>query len=94
MCVDAMPLVRSQLEKLFGICLMVEDASALDDYLKNEWKLLYIRDLLMRAGCQDLPKVMHVLEGATLERAVSYPPSCIHPSSGHGYTQLRSYSSW
>lgn len=61
-CVDAMPLVRLQLEKLFGVCLMVEDASALDDYLKNEWKLLYIRDLLMRGECQDLPEVMHVLD--------------------------------
>lgn len=61
-CVDAMPLVRSQLEKLFGICLMVEDASALDDYLKNGWKLLYIRHLLMRAECQDIGDVMHVLD--------------------------------
>ncbi len=70
MCVDAMPLVRSQLEKLFGICLMVEDASALDDYLKNEWKLLYIRYLLMCGECQDLPEVMHVLDkqAASLER--------------------------
>jgi len=70
MCVDAMPLVRSQLEKLFGICLMVEDASAVDDYLRNEWKLLYIRDLLMREECQDLPEEMLVLDkqAASLEQ--------------------------
>jgi hypothetical protein len=55
--VNAMPLVRAQIETLYAICLIVEKPQSLDDYLKDGWKKLFIRHLLMRAECSTLPRV-------------------------------------
>jgi hypothetical protein len=56
-CVDTMPIVRSQLETLYAICLVVEDASTLGLYLKDDWKKRYIRFLVMREECKRLPRI-------------------------------------
>jgi len=52
--IDAMPLVRTQLESLYAICLLVETPSYLEVYLKDSWKKLYIRFLLQREECRSL----------------------------------------
>jgi len=54
MSVDAMSLVRTQLESLYAICLLVESPTYLSVYLKDSWKKLYIRFLLQREECQSL----------------------------------------
>src|SRR5215470_2687546 len=40
--VDALCLVRAQLETLYAICYMVEKASSVNDFLKNDWKNRYV----------------------------------------------------
>lgn len=55
--VSVMPLVRSQLEILFAICLVIEKPESLALYLKDGWKKLYIRHLCMREECAALPRV-------------------------------------
>jgi hypothetical protein len=61
--VDSIPIARMQLETLYAICLVIEDGSNLDSYLKDSWKQIYIRDLLMAEECQNLPTIMSVLNG-------------------------------
>jgi hypothetical protein len=48
MATNVMPLVRTQLETLFALCLVLEKPAALDLYLKDGWKKLYIRHLIAR----------------------------------------------
>jgi hypothetical protein len=55
--VGVMPLVRAQLEILFALCLIIEKPESLAVYLKDGWKKLYVRHLLMREECAALPRV-------------------------------------
>jgi hypothetical protein len=57
LAVGVMPIVRSQLETLFAICLIVEKPESLAVYLKDGWKKLYVRHLWMREECMGLPRV-------------------------------------
>jgi hypothetical protein len=59
--VNAMALVRSQLESLYATCLIVEQPAWLEVYLKDGWKTLYIRYLLMREQSAALRSVMEQL---------------------------------
>jgi hypothetical protein len=52
--VDAVPIARLQLETLYAICLVLEQPSYLDLYLKHSWKQIYVRHLLMTAECRNL----------------------------------------
>jgi hypothetical protein len=61
MSIDAMPLVRTQLESLYAICLIVEDPTYLSVYLKDSWKKLYKRFLLQREECRHLPRFTEYL---------------------------------
>jgi len=61
MSVNVMPLVRSQLETLFAICLIVENSGSLDLYLKDGWKKLYVRHIMAREECRGLPRVCNDL---------------------------------
>jgi hypothetical protein len=54
--VDALALARLQLEGLYSVCLMVEDPSYVDVYIKNGWKDKYVRFLLQREECKDLKR--------------------------------------
>lgn len=66
MSVDAMPLVRTQLESLYAICLLVEAPSYLSVYLKDSWKKLYIRFLLQREECRSLSRFSKYFNEQTL----------------------------
>jgi hypothetical protein len=69
--VNAMPLVRTQIETLFALCLIVEKPSEIASYEKDWWKKHYIRDLLLREECRSLPRIMSFLDAqaAALESA-------------------------
>jgi len=54
--VDAVPLARLQLETLYALCLVLDQPSYLDLYLKHAWKQIYIRHLLTEAECKNLPR--------------------------------------
>jgi len=60
--VDAVPLARLQLETLYAICLVLDQPSYLDLYLKHAWKQIYIRHLLTEAECKNLPTVIAELD--------------------------------
>lgn len=66
MSVDAMPLVRTQLESLYAICLLVEAPSYLSVYLKDSWKKLYVRFLLQREECRGLGRFSRYLNEQAL----------------------------
>jgi hypothetical protein len=66
MSVDAMPLVRTQLDSLYAICLLVEAPSYLSVYLKDSWKKLYIRFLLQREECRGLGRFSKYLNEQAL----------------------------
>jgi hypothetical protein len=53
-CVDALALARLQLEALYSVCLMVQDPSFIDIYVKSFWRDNYVRFLLVSAECKDL----------------------------------------
>jgi hypothetical protein len=55
-CVDAVALARLQLETLYRVCLIVQDASFLDLYIKNHWKDIYVLFLLARIEQRNLPR--------------------------------------
>jgi hypothetical protein len=57
LAVSVMPLVRTQIETLYAMCLIIEEPSALGDYLKDGWKKLFIRHIAMREECLTLPRV-------------------------------------
>jgi hypothetical protein len=48
MAVDGLSLARLPLEGLFTLCLMIEDPSWVDCYLRDGWKKQYTRFLLQR----------------------------------------------
>jgi hypothetical protein len=56
--VDAVPVARLQLETVYSICLILERPSYLDVYLKDSWKQIYVRHLLMTTECSKLPTLM------------------------------------
>jgi|ERR1700730_12756936 len=64
--VNAMPLVRVQIETLFAVCLIVEKPIEIASYEKDWWKKLYLRDLLLREECRSLPRVMSFLDGQSV----------------------------
>jgi hypothetical protein len=46
--VNAMPLVRGQLETVYSLSLIAEQPEYLDLYLKSGWKQMYVGQLLLR----------------------------------------------
>jgi hypothetical protein len=60
--VNAMSLVRAQVETLYAMCLIVEDPNSLSLYLKDGWKKMYIQYLLRREECVGLPRVAAELQ--------------------------------
>jgi hypothetical protein len=65
MVVSAMPLVRVQVETLYAVCLVVEKPEYLGLYLKDGWKKIYVRHLLMQEECLRLPRVSEGLREVT-----------------------------
>ena len=55
--VNAMPVVRAQVETLYALCLIIEEPKSLDVYLKDGWKKLFIRHIVMREEGGSLPRV-------------------------------------
>jgi hypothetical protein len=55
-CVDALALARLQLEALYSVCLMVEDPSFVDIYVKSYWRDAYVRFLLEREERKSLAR--------------------------------------
>jgi hypothetical protein len=55
-CVDALALSRLQLETLYSLCLISQDPSFADDYVKSFWKDNYVRFLLVREECKNLQR--------------------------------------
>jgi hypothetical protein len=54
--VDALALARLQLESLYSICLIVEQPSYADVYVKSQWRDIYVRFLLQREECKGLAR--------------------------------------
>lgn len=54
--VDALILVRTQLEALYSICHILEKPSSVDDYVKGAWKKAFCRFLLDREEHLHLPR--------------------------------------
>jgi len=55
--VDAMTIARLQLEALYSYCFLLQDTNNVSLFLKNGWKKEYIRFLLMREECINIPRV-------------------------------------
>jgi hypothetical protein len=60
-CVDAVALARMQLEALYSVCLLVQDASFVDIYVKGFWRDAYAQYLLDREERQGLPRFSEYL---------------------------------
>jgi hypothetical protein len=73
--VNAMPLVRVQLETLFALNLIVERPATFPTYLKDGWKKLYVRHLWFREESKGLPRITeglrHVEPGLEIMRKLS-----------------------
>ena len=54
--VDALVLARLQLEGLYTMCLLAENAEHADRFVKHAWKQQYVRYLLEREETQGLPR--------------------------------------
>ena len=54
--IDALALTRGVLEGFYTLCLMFENASWVDDYLKDGWKKQYVRLLLECEETKNLPR--------------------------------------
>src|SRR5579859_5495153 len=65
LAVNVMPLVRTQVETLYSLCLIIEQPTALDFYLKDGWKKLFVRHIAMREECLTLPRVV---EGLAIQK--------------------------
>ena len=65
-CVDALALARQQLEALYSICLMVQDLSYVDIYIKSFWRDAYVLFLLQREEHQRLPRFSQYLNHTAL----------------------------
>jgi hypothetical protein len=55
-CVDSLALARQQLEALYSVCLMVQDPSYVDIYIKSFWRDAYVQFLLDRQERHGLPR--------------------------------------
>ena len=60
-CVDALALARLQLEALYSVCLMVQDPSFVDIYVKSFWRCACVRFFLDREERKDLPRFAEYL---------------------------------
>jgi|ERR1700675_2048213 len=60
-CVDALALARLQLEALYSVCLMVQDPSFVDIYVKSHWRDAYVRFLLDREERKSLARFAEYL---------------------------------
>jgi len=54
--IDALALARVPLEGLYTLCIMFEDPSWVDAYLKDGWKKQYVRFLLEAEETKNLPR--------------------------------------
>jgi hypothetical protein len=54
--VDALAIARLQLETLYSLCFLLQDPENIRLYLKNGWKKKYVRFLLEREECRELPR--------------------------------------
>jgi hypothetical protein len=59
--VDALPIARLQLEVLYSLCFMLQSGKNVRLFLKNGWKKKYIRFLLEREECGQLPRFAEYL---------------------------------
>jgi hypothetical protein len=64
--VDTLPLARLQLECLYAVCLMLEDAKYVDQYLQDYWKKRYVQYLLNRHETQSIPRAQDVWQTGQL----------------------------
>jgi hypothetical protein len=65
-CVDSLALARMQLEALYSVCLMVQDPSFVDIYIKSFWRDTYAQFLLERQERQGLPRFSEYLNQTAL----------------------------
>lgn len=65
-CVDSLALARMQLEALYSVCLMVQDPSFVDIYVKSLWRDAYAQFLLDRQERQGLPRFSEYLHQTAL----------------------------
>ena len=54
--VDAITVARLQLETLYCFCFLLQDSNNVARFLKSGWKKQYVRFLLMREECINLPR--------------------------------------
>lgn len=54
--VDALAIARLQLETLYSFCFLLQNPENVRLYLKSGWKKKYIRYLLHREECHNLPR--------------------------------------
>lgn len=54
--VDALVLARLQMEGLYTLCLLLEDASYVNRYLQDGWRKKYVQFLLQKEECKDLQR--------------------------------------
>ena len=57
LAVSVMPLVRTEVETLFSLCLIIEQPVTLTEYLKDGWKRLFVRHRQMQLECPSIPRV-------------------------------------
>jgi len=77
-CVDSLALARMQLEALYSVCLMVQNPSFVDIYIKSFWRDAYVQYLLDRHERQGLPRfsehlnqILALMEQLRLESGVT-----------------------
>jgi hypothetical protein len=77
LAVDALAISRLQLETLYNFCFLLQSSENVRLFLKNGWKKKYIRFLLEREECMNLPRFDNFLQVLSqspldgLQRAVS-----------------------
>jgi hypothetical protein len=54
--VDVMTIARVQLEALYSFCFLLQNANNVSHFLKSGWKKQYIRFLLEREECKNIPR--------------------------------------
>jgi hypothetical protein len=64
--VDALVIGRLQLEALYSVCLMLEDPQYINTYLKDSWRKTYVRYLLEKEECKNLPRFSDFLNKSAL----------------------------
>jgi hypothetical protein len=62
MAVDALAISRLQLETLYNFCFLVQSPENVRLFLKNGWKKKYVRFLLEREECVNLPRFENFLQ--------------------------------